>query len=325
MKRFARRLAACSMVALGASAAQAQDYPSKPIRLVVPFAPGGSTDVVARVIAPGLGRILGQTVLIENRPGGGGVTGTHEVLRSAPDGYSLAMATPSTTAANPAISPRAPYGPADLTAIIDVAATPTVIAVHPGFPARDFAGFVAELKRKPAGYSYASSGMGGISHLQMETFKSLAGVFVTHIPYRGAAPALNDTVGGQVQIVMDALPSAAPFIKAGKLHPLVVAAPKRLSTLPDVPTFSEVGLPQMNRMSAFGIIGPKGLPPELVKRINAAVRTAMDDPAVRQRIEDVGASVVAGTPEQYAAEINAEYTLLKRVVDERKLTLDGNP
>ena len=262
--------------------------------------------------------------MIENRPGGGGVTGTQEVLRSAPDGYTLAMATPSTTAANPAINPKAPYGPADLTAIVDVAATPTVIAVHPAFPAKDFAGFVAELKQKPAAYSYASSGMGGISHLQMETFKSMTGVFVTHIPYRGAAPALNDTISGQVQIVMDALPSASPFIKAGKLRPLVVASPKRLSSLPDVPTFAEVGLQQMNRMSTFGVVGPKGIAPEVVRKINAAVRAALEDTAVRQRIEEIGAVVVGGTPEQYATEINTEFNVLKRVVDERKLKLDGN-
>ena len=322
MKSFKERLVIGSLMAASASAL-AQGYPNKPIRLVVPFAPGGSTDVVARVIAPALGKNLGQTIVIENRPGGGGVTGTNEVLRSPADGYTLAMATASTTAANPAINAKAPYGPADLTAIIDVAATPTVIAVHPGFPAKDYAGFVAELKRKPAQYSYASSGMGGISHLQMETFKSLAGVFVTHIPYRGAAPALNDTVAGQVQIVMDAFPSALPFIKSGKLVPLVVASPERLSAFPDVPTFAEVGLAQMNRMSAFGIVGPKGMPPELVKKINAAVRAALEDPAVRQLVEKSGASVVAGTPEHYAAEINTEFTLLKRVVAERKLTLDG--
>ena len=323
MKRIARWLVAFGLAAVG-PAALAQDYPNKPIRLVVPFAPGGSTDVMARVVAPAVSRVLGQTIVIENRPGGGGVTGTQEVLRSAPDGYSLAMATPSTTAASPAINPKAPYGSTDLTAIVSVAATPTVIAVHPAFPAKDFAGFIAELKRKPAAYSYASSGMGGISHLQMETFKSMTGVFITHIPYRGAAPALNDTISGQVQIVMDALPSASAFIKAGKLHPLAVASPKRLSGIPDVPTFAEVGLPQMNRMSVFGIVGPKGLAPDVVRKINAAVRAALEDATVRQRIEEAGAVVMGGTPEQYAAEISSEFNLLKRVVDERKLTLDGN-
>lgn len=324
MKNATQLVVLCGLLALGTSAA-AQTFPTKPIRLVVPFAPGGTTDVVARVVAPALGRHLGQTIIIENRPGGGGVTATQEVLRSAPDGYTLAMATPSTTAASPAINTRAPYGPSDLTAIIDIAATPTVIAVNPAFPAKDFAGFVAELKREPAKYAYASSGMGGISHLQMETFKSLAGVFVAHIPYRGAGPALIDTVAGQVQIVMDALPSAQTFIKSGKLRPLVVASPKRLSGFPDVPTFAEVGMSQMNRMSAFGIIGPKGIPPDVVRKINDAVRAAVEEPAVRQRIEEGGAVVLAGTSEHYTADIQAEYQLLKRVVAAQKLTLDGTP
>ncbi len=233
------------------------------------------------------------------------------------------MSTASTVAANPAINPKSPYGPTDLTPIVVVAATPTVIAVHPSFPAKDFEGFVAELKRKPGQYSYASSGVGGISHLQMETFKSLTKTFITHIPYRGAAPALNDTIGGQVLIVMDAFPSALPFIKSGKLRPIVVSSPKRLPGLPDTPTFAEVGLAQMNRMSAFGIIGPKALSPELVRKINAAFRTALEDPTVRQRIEESGATPVGGTPEQYAADINAEFVLLKRVVEQQKLTLDG--
>jgi tripartite-type tricarboxylate transporter receptor subunit TctC len=206
---------------------------------------------------------------------------------------------------------------------VNLAATPTVIAVHPGFPAKDFAGFVAELKRHPGKYSYASSGVGGISHLQMETFKSVTSVFVTHIPYRGAGPALNDAMGGQVQIVMDALPSALPLIKTGKLRAMVVTSPKRLPGLPDVPTLAEVGLAAMNRMSVFGIVGPKALPPEVVRKINAAARTALEDAAVRQRIEESGAVPVGGTSEQYASDIAAEFSQLKRVVEQQKLSLEG--
>ena len=323
MNRFAQLLLA-SCIACAVLPASAQEFPAKqPIKLVVPFAPGGSTDVIARIVAPALGRSLGQTVVIENKPGGGGVTATLDVLRSPPDGYTLALATASTTSANPAINPRAPYGPNDLTAIVNLAATPTVIAVHPGFPAKDFAGFVAELKRHPGKYSYASSGVGGISHLQMETFKSLTSVFVTHIPYRGAGPALNDAMGGQVQIVMDALPSALPLIKAGKLRAMVVTSPKRLPGLPDVPTLAEVGLAPMNRMSAFGIVGPKALPPDVVRKINAAARSALEDPAVRQRIDESGAVPVGGTPEQYAADIGAEFSQLKRVVEQQKLSIEG--
>lgn len=316
------RTTATALLAAASLCATAQDFPSKPIRLIVPFAPGGSTDVIGRIVAPELGRALGQTVVIENKPGGGGTTGTLEMLRSPADGHTLALATASTVSANPAINPMNPYRPSDLTPIVNLAATPTVIAVHPSFPAKDFASFVAELKSKPGGYSYASSGVGGISHLQMETFKSMTKTFIAHIPYRGAAPALNDTIGGQVQILMDAFPSALPFIKSGKLRPIVITAPARIAGLPDTPTFAEVGLAPMNRMSSFGIIGPKGLPADVVRKINAAARTALENPAVRQRIEESGANVVGGTSEQYAADINAEYTQLKRVVEEQKLTLD---
>lgn len=299
-------------------------YPTKPVRLIVPFTTGGTTDIVARVMSEPLSRALGQPLVVDNKAGGGGTVGSAELARATPDGYTLGMATVSTTAANPAINPKTPYNPVtDFTPIINIAATPNVLVVHPSFPGHNYKAFVEELKRSPGKHSHVSGGTGSISHLQMELFKSLTDTVMTHIPYRGEGAMLTDTVAGQVTILFGNLPSSLPFIQTGKLIPIAVAAPKRLSYMPNVPTFEELGMPTMNRMAYFGIAGPKDMPRELVDRVNAATRKAMEDPAVLKRIADVGAIAVANTPEQFERQIKEEFESYRKVVTERNLTLDN--
>lgn len=315
--------AAATLAAPWILPAAAQAFPSKPIRLLVPFAPGGTTDLLARIMAERMGALLGQPVIVENKAGGGGSVGAAEIARAMPDGYSLCMVTASTAAAGPALNPKVPYHPiADFTPIINVAATPNVIAVHTGFAARNFQEFLKELRDKPGRYSYASAGTGSLAHLQMELFKSISGAYITHIPYRGGAPALNDTVAGQTAMILDNLPTALPFISAGRLRPIVLSAPARLPQLSAVPTFKEVGMDPVNRMGFFGIEGPKGMRKDLVEKISDAARRALGDPSTRRRVEDMGSIVIASTPDEFEAQILSEYELYRHVVAKQKLTVE---
>lgn len=302
-------------------AAQAADaYPNKPIRLIVPFAAGGTTDIVARVVAEGLGRELGQAVVVENRGGGGGSIGADALARSAPDGYTLGVATVSTMATNPATNPKTPYNPLkDFAPITNMVNVPNVLTVNPAVPAKSVAEFVALLKANPGKYSYASSGAGGIGHLDGELFKSLTQTDMVHVPYRGSGPALNDVIAGQVNAQFDNLPSSMPHIQAGKLRALAIAAPKRLPALPDVPTFAEGGLPEMDNMAWYGLVAPAGTPQAVIDRIHDATVKALKDPKIAQRLADGGSLVDGNTPVEYAAQIKRELELRQRIAKERNI------
>lgn len=318
-----KSILALGILSLFGSAFAQSAYPNKPIKLLVPFAAGGTTDLIARVIADPLGRELGQPVIVENHGGGGGSIGAAETARATPDGYHLGIATVSTTATNPAINPKIPYNVAtDFTPVINIAATPNVIAANPQFAGKNYKQFLEEIKKNPAKYSYASPGTGSITHLMMEMFKLSTGTDMMHVPYRGSGPALNDAVAGQVPLIFDNLPSALPFIKEKRLVALVVAAPERVPAMPDVPTFKEVGLEPVNRMAYYGIVGPKNLPKDIVDKVNAATRKVLQDPAIRKRIEETGSIIQAGTPEKFAQQMKEELAVYKDVVVKQKLTMD---
>jgi len=302
----------------------AQAYPAKPIRLIVPFAPGGTTDIVARAVGDRLGRELGQPVIIENRAGGGGTIGADFVAKSAADGYILGVATVSTMATNPATNPKMPYDSVkDLTPILNLVNVPNVMTVNPTkIPVKDIKEAIALFKKNPGRYSYASSGTGGISHLDGEAFKVMTGTFIVHIPYRGSGPALNDTIAGQVDAQFDNLPSSLPHIKSGKLKALAVMSEKRVEALPEVPTFAEVGLKAINNMAWYGLVGPAALPREVVQKVHAAAVKTLNDPEIRKRLADGGSYIDGGTPEQFAQLIQSELAQRRDIVKKQNIKLE---
>lgn len=315
-------LAVLATALTGMSASAAESYPNKPVRLIVPFAAGGTTDIVARVVAQGLTKELGQTVIVENRGGGGGAIGAEALVRSANDGYTLGIATVSTLATNPATNPKTPYDPIkDFAPITNLVNVPNVLTINPKVPAQNMKAFIALLKANPGQYSYASSGAGGISHLDGELFKSITKTDMVHVPYRGSGPALNDTLAGQVNAQFDNLPSSMPHIKAGTLRALAIASPQRLPSLPDVPTFAEEGLVQVNNVAWYGLVAPAGTSPDVVSRVHDAAVRALKDPAIRARLLETGSLIDGNTPEQYAAQIKRELDLRKKIAKDQNIQL----
>lgn len=308
---------------LASNIAVAQSFPAKPMRLIIPFPPGGTTDIVGRLVADRMGRELGQPMVVENRGGGGGSIGAAELARAAPDGYSLGIATVSTMAVNPACSSNLPYDAMkDFAPITNLAIVANVIASHPKVPAKDFKEFLALLKSRPGRYSYASSGACGIGHMIGEQFKVSTGTFIVHIPYRGAGPALNDVLGGQVELLVDNLPSSMQHIQQGRLRAYAIAWPKRLETLPNVPTFAELGYKDVNDPAWYGLIAPARTAPEIVRRLHDAAVKVLAQPDVKDRFRQNGAEPVGDTPEQFAATYRREYEKMVKLVKVQGIKLE---
>ena len=324
MSSMLKRMAAAVLLAASPLVVSAQAYPNKPIRLIVPFAPGGTTDIVARLIADPLSKELGQPVIVENRGGGGGAPGATELARAAPDGYTLGMATVSTMAVNPACNSKLPYkSPDDFSMITNLVGVPNVVAVHPGkVAAKDMGEFIKYLKTNPGRLSYASSGTCGIGHMMGELFKASSGTFMVHIPYRGAGPALNDVLAGQVEVLFDNIPSSLPHFQSGKLRPLAVAAPNRLPQLPNIPTFAELKMPAVNDQVWYGLLAPAKTPDEIIKRLHAAALKVLAKPDVRSKLLQQTAVPIGNTPEEFRKQIISERDKMIDLVKRQGIKLE---
>jgi tripartite-type tricarboxylate transporter receptor subunit TctC len=309
-------------VAQTASTGSGQGYPAKPIRMIVPFPAGGATDILARALSQKLGEKIGQTVVVDNRPGAGGTIGADAASKSPADGYTLLLATSSTHSIGPAINPKIPYNAeTDFTPIAYVASSPNVVLVPNSSPSKTMKEFIEHARKNPGRLNYASSGNGTIVHLTSEYFKAQSGTFILHIPYRGTALAMPDLISGKIDVLFDSFVTGMPHVRDGKLRALAVTTLKRTALAPDMPTVSEV-LPGFESVTWFGVYGPKGMPPELVGKVNQAVNAALADADVKDRFARLGAEPTGGTPPAFAAMVRADTAKWKKIIAERKITTD---
>ncbi|AHK42362.1 MULTISPECIES: tripartite tricarboxylate transporter substrate binding protein [Ensifer] len=323
-RRAALALGFTALTVLGSGIqANAQDFPDRAITLVVPFAAGGSTDVVARIVAQKMSEDLGQQVIVQNVAGAGGNLGADNVARADPDGYTILMGTVATHALNPLILKTKPYDPEkDFAPISLLVVVPNVLVVNPELPAKTVEELLALLKAKPDEYAYASSGNGTPLHLSGELFKKMAGVNMQHIPYKGAGPALNDVIGNQVPIMFDNLPSSSSHIKAGTLRALAVTTAERAPSFPDVPTVAEAGIPGYETYTWNALFAPANTPEPVVARLNEAANKALADPAVVERMKEFSATIVGSTPQELAAHVKAELAKWTPVVRDANIQMD---
>jgi tripartite-type tricarboxylate transporter receptor subunit TctC len=309
----------CFAAALVASAAlpqpaAAQTYPDRPVTLVVPYPAGGGNDVLARLVAEKMSKALGAAIVVENRGGAGGTIATRQVAKSAPDGYTLLIAT-SSLAINPSLYPNVGYDPRkDFAPIGLIASSANVVLVHPSLPARSIAALIALAKERPL--DFASTGSGSSVHLAAELFASMAGVKLNHVPYRGSGPALTDLLGGHVGLMFATLPPSIGLVRDAKVHALAVTGAKRSTVFPDLPTVAEAGLPGYEAVLHYGLVAAAGTPRPIVEKLNAALRDALGDEALRQRLATEGAEALASTPEEYAADIDKEEIKCSKIVRE---------
>jgi tripartite-type tricarboxylate transporter receptor subunit TctC len=321
MNRWKAILAAVtSCIMMGG--AWAQSYPTRSIRLIVPFAPGGSTDIIARLVAEQMRKELGQPVIVENRGGAGGALGTAEVARATPDGYTLGVATVSTMIVYPATRANPEYTLESFAPITNIASMPNVITVNPSFPAKNLTEFIAVLKAKPGKYSYATSGVGSINHMLGESFQAEAGVKLIHIPYKGSGPAMQDVMGGQVDILFDQFPSSKTYIDSGKLRAMGVISPQRVPGYPNVMTMEDAGMKGFTDEAWYGLLAPAKVPPEVLARLTQAMKKVMAEPELRARFESIGARPVGNSPSEFVAQIRSEIGRMKQLVKERQIKLE---
>jgi len=322
VKRIASGIAGLAL-ALLATLAQAQAWPSKPVKWVVPFAPGGTTDILARTVGEKLALALGQPVVIENKPGAGGGVGAEFTAKAAPDGYTIMGGTISTHAINASLYAKLPYDPVkDFVAITLIARVPNMLVINPSVPATNVKELIALLKANPNKYSFASSGNGTSQHLSGELFKAMAGVEMQHIPYKGSPPALQDVLGGQVTMTFDNITTAWPLAKAGKLRALAVTTATRSAIAPDVPTLAESGLPGFEVGSWQGVFAPAGTPPDVVKRLNAEIVKILSMPDVKEKLIGLGAEPVGNSAEEFSAMVKAEVVKWADVVKKSGAKVD---
>ena len=304
-------------------AAAAQAYPAKPVTIVVPFAPGGTTDILARIVGQGLGTELGQPFVVDNRAGAGGNIGASLAAKAPADGYTLFMGTVGTHAINQALYKKMPFDPVkDFAPISRVATVPNLLVAHPSQPYKTVKELIAYAKANPGKVTYGSPGSGASPHVSGELFKSMTGTDLLHVPYKGSAPAMTDLLGGQIAIMFDNMPSAIQHVRSGKLRPIAVTTAKRSPELPDIPTIAEAGVPGYEAMSWFGLFAPAATPKPVLDRLNAALVKVLNQPDVKKKIAEQGGDVVAETPEQFAAFIKAETAKWGKVVKDSGATVD---